>query len=219
MLAVSELAKTYRRAGNVVRALRDVTLEVPAGQFVLVCGPSGCGKTTLLLAAGALLAPDSGSVRIAGQNPYDLGAEQRAVFRADHIGFVFQQFCLVPYLSVRQNVQCASLAADRNDLSARADELIEQFKLTPRRDHLPSELSTGEKQRTALARALLNGPKVLLADEPTGNLDGDNGGIVVASLRSFADEGGGVLMVTHDRRWQDQADRVIHLEDGRVSGS
>jgi len=216
MISVDGVSKTYRRSGTSVQALQDVTLEVEAGQFVVVCGPSGCGKTTLLLAVGGLLAPDAGRVAIAGQDPYGLSPDGRARWRAGNVGFVFQQFHLVPYLTVRENVLCPSLAAGGQDHAARADELIERLNLAPRRDHLPSELSTGEKQRVALARAMLNRPKVILADEPTGNLDDDNARLVVEALKQFADQGGAVLMVTHERQWAQYGRRTIRLEAGRL---
>ena len=217
MLSASGLKKTYRRSGGVVNALDDVALEVAEGQFVIVRGASGSGKTTLLLTVGGLLAPDEGRVAVVGQDPYELTAGAQAAFRARTIGFVFQQFHLVPYLTVYDNVLCPALGAGANgDRSARALELIERFQMTARRDHLPSELSTGEKQRCALARALLNEPRVLLADEPTGNLDEANEQIVLETFKSFASAGGAVLMVTHDRPWEDHADGVIHLEAGKV---
>jgi putative ABC transport system ATP-binding protein len=217
MISVSQVSKTYRRSGKSVQALADVTLEVPAGDFVVVCGSSGSGKTTLLLTAGGLLAPDSGQIILAGRDPYSLSQDDRAHLRAENVGFVFQQFYLVPYLTVRQNILCPALAAGGDDLAQRAGELIERFNLASRGDHLPSELSTGEKQRTALARAMLNRPKVMLADEPTGNLDDDNGRIVVETLRQFAEDGGAVLMVTHERQWAEYGRRIVRLEAGRVS--
>jgi len=216
MIAVSRVSKTYRRGVDIVLALQDVDVSVGEGQFVLVRGPSGCGKSTLLLIVGGLLAPDAGQVQLAGRDPYGLSAELRALFRAIHIGFVFQQFHLVPYLTVRENVLAADLAVRRDGADARADMLIERFNMDHRKNHLPSELSTGEKQRTALARALLNEPKVLLADEPTGNLDEANEQVVLETFKSFAAAGGSVLMVTHDAHWEQHADAVIHLKEGTV---
>ena len=157
LLEIENLVKTYLTGSQTVRAVDGVSLCVDAGEFVAVQGPSGCGKTTLLLVAGALLAPDSGLVRIAGKNPYELPADRRARFRAKHVGFVFQQFHLVPYLSVMENVLAPSLAADpqssnESALCARAAELIAEFGLESRKHHVPGQLSTGERQRTALAR-------------------------------------------------------------------
>jgi len=218
MISVRTVSKTYRRGVDVIDALIRVSMDVADGQFVVVRGPSGCGKTTLLLAAGALLMPDEGTVILAGQDPYALTNEQRAALRARTVGFVFQQFHLVPYLTVAENVLTASLATAQPGSRTRCDELLERFNMSGRRDHLPGELSTGEKQRTALARALLNGPKILLADEPTGNLDEVNEQIVLETFKAFAADGGAVLMVTHDPHWETYADRTIHLKDGQVVG-
>ena len=158
-------------------------------------------------------------MKIAGKNPYKLSPEGRAEFRAKHIGFVFQQFHLVPYLSVRDNVLVPILTGESNATPERADALLEQFNLTQRATHPPAELSTGERQRTALARALLNKPQLLLADEPTGNLDRRNTDIVLGHLRQFADDGGTVLLVTHDPHAADKASRAIRIEDGRLAKS
>ena len=216
IISARQVSKSYRQSSRLVQALWDITLDVQAGEFVVVCGASGCGKTTLLLTLGGLLEPDSGEVALDGQDPYGLPGDRRAALRAATIGYVFQQFYLVPYLTVRENILCPALAVGSPDLAARADELIERFNLAERRDHLPSEMSTGEKQRTALARAMLNRPKVILADEPTGNLDEDNARIVVEALKQFADGGGAVLMVTHERQWVGYGRRTIRLEAGRL---
>jgi ABC-type lipoprotein export system ATPase subunit len=184
-----------------------------------VQGPSGCGKTTLLLAAGGLQVPDGGRVTVAGQDLFALSSEERAGFRAAKIGFVFQQFHLIPYLSVLDNVLAPSLASPSPDNRARARELIARFGLTERADHVPAALSTGERQRAALARALLNKPQLLLADEPTGNLDADNGRLVLGYLADFAKEGGAVLLVTHDLRVAEYAHRIVRLQNGRLSES
>jgi ABC-type lipoprotein export system ATPase subunit len=218
LLEIDNLTKTYQSGPATVRAVEDVTLHVDGGQFVAVQGPSGCGKTTLLLVAGGLLAPDSGSVKIAGENPYDLAPDRRAKFRARRVGFVFQQFHLVPYLSVLDNVLAPSLAADPKDahLRDRAGTLIAEFGLAHRQHHVPGQLSTGERQRTALARALLNGPSVILADEPTGNLDQENADIVLGHLAAFAKQGGAVLMVTHDRDAAARANRIETIRDGKL---
>jgi len=192
VLEVDHITKTYHRREQAVRALDGVSLRVGPEEFVVVEGPSGSGKTTLLLAAGGLLAPDGGRILIAGRDPYALSPDARASIRASTVGFVFQQFHLVPYLSVLENVLVASLAMPSSQARQRARTLIEKLGLTDRSTHLPGELSTGERQRTALARALLNRPKLLLADEPTGNLDRDNAGIVLDFLADFASSGGAV---------------------------
>jgi ABC-type lipoprotein export system ATPase subunit len=219
MIEVKNLCKTYSGRGNKVVALDNVSLAVNAGEFVAVQGPSGCGKTTLLLAAGALLLPSSGSVNVDGQDPYALSSENRARFRGTTIGFVFQQFHLVPYLSVAENILAASLAGPANGAGERANALIDRFQLTGRARHVPAELSVGERQRVALARALLNQPKVLLADEPTGNLDGENAEIVLGHLAEFAKQGGSVLLVTHDARAGRYAARTVLMRQGAVTDS
>jgi putative ABC transport system ATP-binding protein len=217
LLSIRGVTRTYHRSQAEVRALDGVSLEVSAGEFVAVEGPSGCGKTTLLLVAGGLLRPDTGEVLLDGQNPYALPADKRAAFRARQIGFVFQEFHLVPYLSVLHNVLAPTLATAADGARDRAFELIERFGLGARMHHVPAELSSGERQRTALARALLNRPQLLLADEPTGNLDRENAEAVLRTLREFADEGGAVLLVTHDEHAAGCAHRRVRLSAGRVT--
>lgn len=219
ILELRDVQKHFRRPDGAVRAMDGVSLRIGAGEFVAVQGPSGSGKTTLLMAAGILMQPDSGAVVIAGEEPYKLSAEQRAGFRAAHIGFVFQQFHLVHYLNVLDNVLTAALASRADGAKERAHDLIERFGLASRVGHVPSELSTGERQRVALARALLNRPKLLLADEPTGNLDEENGRMVLDCLAAFAKEGGAVLLVTHDPKAAGFSHRALRMEGGRLTGS
>ena len=216
LVDIQDARKTYQGASGQVLAVDGVSLSVDGGEFVAVQGPSGCGKSTMLLLAGGLLAPESGTVQIAGEDPYALTADARSKFRADNIGFVFQQFHLVSYLSVQDNVLAPSIATGLVGSEQRARELIDQFGLSHRLEHTPGELSSGERQRTALARALLNEPKVLLADEPTGNLDTENATEVLKHLRKFAASGGAVLLVTHDAQAAATVDRVIHLRDGKL---
>ena len=219
MVKLYNLRKIYsRKDGNEVRALDCVSLEVSTGEFVSVQGPSGSGKTTLLLAAGGLLVPDEGTVSIEGANMYSMSGDDRARFRARTIGFVFQQFHLVPYLDIMDNILVPSLAHPNTEAKERAKELMEQFNLAHRTHHVPAELSTGERQRTALARALLNKPSLIFADEPTGNLDHENARIVLGYLAGFADTGGAVLLVSHDDRAGSYAHRSLKLEDGKIIG-
>ncbi|MFN4257748.1 MAG: ABC transporter ATP-binding protein [Gemmataceae bacterium] len=217
MLDIRNLIKSYWGPKGTIPALREVSLHVDAGEFVAVQGPSGCGKTTLLLAAGGLLQPDHGQVLVREQDIYALHPEERVRFRAVHIGFVFQQFHLVPYLNVLDNVLAPTLAIAVPDARKRAYDLLDRFGLTDRSHHVPAQLSTGERQRTALARALLTRPELLLADEPTGNLDEENGKLVLECMTDFARNGGSVLLVTHDRQAADAADRVIFLDAGRTT--
>ena len=151
VLSIRDLSKTYHGKAGQVAALSNVNVEIKETEFVAVQGPSGCGKSTLLLAAGGLLTPDSGTVTIDNTDPYNLAAEQRAKFRADHVGFVFQQFHLVPYLNVLENVLAAAIPTSTDDAAARANDLLARFNLTDRTQHTPAELSVGERQRTALA--------------------------------------------------------------------
>ena len=216
MLEIYHLKKYFNGPEGIVRALDDISLHVKSSEFVTVQGPSGCGKTTLLFTAGGLLSPDKGTVLIRGKDPYQMSQEVRARFRADEIGFVFQQFYLVSYLSVLDNVLIPYLALPKTGAKERAYELIERFNLTDRIHHVPGELSSGERQRTALARALLNEPKLLLADEPTGNLDRENAEIIHKSFAEFVHSGGAVLMVTHDESSRFYAHRFIRMKDGKI---
>lgn len=216
MLELLNVDKTYAGRRGQVAALQNVSLRLERGSLTALQGPSGCGKTTLLLAAGGLLAPDRGEVLIDGVSLYTLSPERRARLRAAAIGFVFQQFHLIPYLSLLDNLRVPALAlgAAGAEEAARAESLAERFGLGPRRHHFPDELSTGERQRTALARALMNHPKLILADEPTGNLDADNAQAVLEALEHFAHEGGTVLLASHDARVAARGHRAWRMQAG-----
>ena len=216
MLEVKNLTKVFRGPNGPLNAVDDVSLQVKAGEFLAIQGPSSSGKTTLLLSIGGLQTPDKGNVIVEGKNIYRMKPDDRARFRAANIGFVFQQFYLIPYLTVMDNILAPSMALPHLEAGKRAEELIERFKLTERSFHKPSQLSTGERQRTAMARALLNNPKLLLADEPTGNLDEKNADIILNFLSEFAKSGKMVLMVTHSEHAAAYADREIHLKNGKV---
>jgi len=216
-LKIANTSKTYAGPeGSTVQAVREVSLELTPGEFMALGGPSGCGKSSVLLIAGGLLRPDEGEVEILGNNLYREKGAQRAAIRAKYLGFVFQQFHLVPYLGALDNVLAPSLAQPLPDATERAMDLLEKFGLSDRRGHLPSALSVGEQQRVALARALLAKPKLLLADEPTGNLDPENAEGILEHLAAFAGEGGSVLMVTHDKRAAERATRSVRMEKGRI---
>ncbi len=216
MLEFKNVSKWFNGARDKVTALKEVSFSVRPGELLAVRGPSGCGKTTLLLIAGGLLRPSDGQMSIDGQDPYELSPEMRSRLRARTIGFVFQQFHLIPYLTVRQNILTASLAVPLKEASERAQKLISHFGLDDRADHVPARLSTGERQRTALARALLNQPKVILADEPTGNLDEDNAQTVFGYLSQYVSDGGCVLLVTHDDRAAAHATRTLQMSQGQL---
>lgn len=217
MFKIENLSKFYKKDGNQISALKNASIKLKKGDFIAIQGHSGSGKTTMLLTAGGLLRPDTGTVLINNQDIYALSSNARAKFRADNIGFVFQQYHLIPYLNVKENIAAPALARKMNGLNDRVAELIERFGLSHRINHLPSELSAGEKQRTALARALLFNPSLLLADEVTGNLDRKNGEMVLSALREFAQSGGIVILVTHDENSANSADSILHLKDGSIA--
>jgi ABC-type lipoprotein export system ATPase subunit len=219
MLQLQNVTKTYRTTNGPLHAVCDLSLTIQKHEAVAVRGSSGCGKTTLLLLAGSLLRPSTGSVLIDGVDPYGLSADRRSSFRARNIGFVFQQFHLVPYLNVRQNILTANLPQPRPDAERRADELMERFGLQTRAGHVPAELSVGEQQRVALARAVFHDPPLLLADEPTGNLDPENAANVLEAMREYASAGAAVLIVTHAPDAADWAQRVIAMDCGRLAGT
>lgn len=216
MLEFKNVSKRFNGTQGKVTALKDVSFSVRPGELLAIRGPSGCGKTTLLMTAGGLLRPSDGQMSLDGQNPYALSPEMRSRLRASTIGFVFQQFHLIPYLTVRQNIMTASLAVPLKESTERAQQLINHFGLDDRADHVPAKLSTGERQRTALARALLNGPKLILADEPTGNLDEDNAQTVFGYLSQYVSDGGCVLLVTHDARAAAHATRSLQMSRGQL---
>jgi putative ABC transport system ATP-binding protein len=217
MIRLDHITRTFNGPKGKVIALNNVSMSLAPGELLAVRGPSGCGKSTLLLTAAGLLKPDSGKVLYQERdNPYDLTPDNRSRLRAELIGFVFQQYHLIPYLTVKENIITPSLIAGVDDPDALAHELISKFGLEARIDHVPSQLSTGERQRTALARALFNNPKVIMADEPTGNLDDDNADIVLNHLKNYVNGGGSVLLVTHSARAADYATRILNMKDGSI---
>lgn len=215
MIRLNNVTRYFDGPGERVIALNDVTMSLSSGEMLVVKGPSGCGKSTLLLTAAGMLRPDKGDVLYQEKNnPYTFPPDKRSKLRAELIGFVFQQFHLIPYLTVKENIIIPSLTTSGDDSDTRARELIGKFGLEARIDHVPGQLSTGEKQRTALARALFNRPKVIMADEPTGNLDDDNAHIVLNHLKGYVEEGGSVLLVTHSAMAAEYATRILNMKDG-----
>jgi len=216
MIRIKDISKIYRTGKGEVKALDNVSLQIEEGEFIAVKGRSGSGKTTLLLTAGGMLSPTNGEVDLLGVNIYSITPGKRAEFRAENIGFVFQMYYLAPYLNTLENVLLA--AGPLKGISKKKDalDLLERLDLSHRIDHKPSELSSGEKQRTAIARALLNKPKLILADEPTGNLDKENAKYVFQHLADFNSQGGAVIVVTHGDDSDQYAKRIIYLENGRV---
>ena len=220
VLKISGLKKTYPGKGSRpdVHALQGLDLTVNKGEFIALHGPSGCGKSTLLLTAGGLQRPTTGSVEINGQDLYSLNNSKRAQFRAQNLGFVFQQFHLIPYLNVLDNVMVSEVATGQTDnAQVRAHQILEKFGMAHRTTHHPSELSVGEQQRVALARAVFAGASILFADEPTGNLDRENAATVLSYMKEFAENGGAVIMVTHDDRALEYASRNVALDGGVIT--
>jgi len=216
MIQLQGASKVYRSAGGEVRALDDVTLTVGQGEFVAVQGPSGCGKSTLLSLVGGLALPTEGEVIIDDQHLARLSSAERAAYRAEKVGFVFQMFHLIPYLNVLDNVVLSAPAGGSAEARDRAGQLLSRFGVAQRSGHLPAELSAGERQRVALARALLNEPKLLLADEPTGNLDPETAESVLSYVAEYHAQGGTVLLVTHQESAARFAQRAISLRNGRL---
>jgi putative ABC transport system ATP-binding protein len=217
--AVSAVAVTrrYGDGESAVDALRGVSLDVPAGQFTAVMGPSGSGKSTLMHLLAGLDTPSSGTVTIGGQDITAMSDKQLTKLRRRHIGFVFQQFNLLPTLTAEENILLPVSIAGRKSHNGDLDALLARVGLEERRDHRPAELSGGQQQRVAIARALITQPTVLFADEPTGNLDSTSGGEILALLREAVElDGQTTVMVTHDAHAAAVADRVVFIADGRV---
>lgn len=217
-IEIKDLCKTYRVGRMDVPALRGVSLSVKQGEFVSIVGPSGSGKSTLFYLLGGLTYADSGSVVIDGQDLATLSDSERTRLRQKKIGFVFQKFNLLPTLNARTNIEMAQeISGTRTTDPAHFDRICNLLGLSKRLDHRPSELSGGEQQRVALARALVNRPAVVLADEPTGNLDSKNSDIVLGMLRQSNQEfGQTVLMITHNPEAARVGDRIIHMRDGQI---
>lgn len=219
LLALHGVGHVFGQGPAAVQALSDIDLRLDPGEVALIIGPSGSGKTTLLMIAGAMLSPTQGEVRLEGTPLASLRNSGLARLRLRRIGFVFQSFNLFPALSALENVALpGSLASmSRRKRNQRAALLLERLGLGKRLSHRPAELSAGEKQRVAMARALMNDPPLLLADEPTANLDSVSGRQILQLFREIAsEEGRGVLVVTHDARLIERGGRMLHLVDGRL---
>ncbi len=219
MLRLEKVSRVYRTRRGDVKALDKVSLFIEKGEFVVIRGPSGSGKTTLLLSIGGMLRPTEGQVITDGIDIYALSKRDRARFRAKNIGFVFQLFHLVPYLNIIENVFLPASVVKNRSGRTDARELLKRLNLSERESHKPSELSAGERQRTAIARAFLNHPRIILADEPTGNLDPENADQIFGYLAEFNRCGGTVIVVTHGTAADQFTDRIIHLREGRIEES
>ena len=218
MIEAIDVHKTFRSGDDVVEALRGVTFELPAGSCAFIVGPSGSGKSTLLYLLAALDSPTSGTIRIAGQDITAMSENQEDDYRRNQVGFVYQSFNLITNLSAVNNVLLPYIPTGVTpELRAKASGLLEQVGLGHRLKRRPAQLSGGEQQRVAIARALVSKPLLLLADEPTGNLDSASSDQIMAVLRNLVDEQGHtILMVTHDARHAAMASRVLRLRDGQV---
>jgi putative ABC transport system ATP-binding protein len=216
-VAARAVTRTFGKGDAAVHALRGVTLDVPAGQFAAIMGPSGSGKSTLMHLLAGLDRPTTGTVTIGDEDVSSMKDAQLTKLRRRHIGFVFQAFNLLPVLTAEENVALPLTIAGRKPDRKALAHALDRMGLTERRRHRPAELSGGQQQRVAIARALITRPTVLLADEPTGNLDSKAGRAVLELLRETVDhDGQTIVMVTHDPHAAEQADRVIHLADGRI---
>jgi len=219
VIAVEHLAKSYRKGAIITEVLKDVSFTVHAGEFVAIMGASGSGKSTLLNLLGFLDRPDRGTYRFEGADLTGADDATLSTVRNQRIGFVFQQFHLLERTSALDNVMLPLLYAEADvaDGAARARRALALVGLEPRADHEPGELSGGEQQRVAIARALINDPALILADEPTGSLDAKSGAGVLELLRSLADSGRAIILVTHDRVVAERADRILVIADGRIA--
>ncbi|MFH1981536.1 MAG: ABC transporter ATP-binding protein [Pseudomonadota bacterium] len=218
-IAAETLTKDYGRGSAAVRALKGVSFEIDSGEFVAVMGASGAGKSTILSILGAMNAPTSGRLLVDGIDVYALDGERRADFRREFLGFVFQSFHLVPYLSVLENVELPLTITGKNRREQRAMVLsaLEQVGLADKADRLPADISGGEQERVAIARAIVNEPPILLADEPTGNLDSRTATEIMSLLKRLHRRGMTIIMVTHNAECAAMAQRSITVSDGTLA--
>ena len=216
MIELKNIEKTYRRGVENVRALRGVNMTIESGELMAIVGPSGAGKTTLLHILGCLDQPTNGDVIFDGVNTANMPESQLVKIRREKIGFVFQQFYLIPGLSVFDNIALPLLFSKKPAERKKIEQLAEMVGLEHRLNHAPSQLSGGEMQRTAIARGLVNDPAVLLADEPTGNLDTENSEKIYAILRRLSNEGLTTIMITHNPELAARAERTVKIRDGLI---
>lgn len=218
ILRVEHLKKTYGEGENAVHALDDVSFSVEKGEFTAIIGPSGSGKSTLLHILGAVDVPTSGKVYMDGQDVFAQNEEELAVFRRRQVGLIYQFYNLIPVLNVRENIALPILMDGRKINEKRLQEMIHTLRLEGREKHLPNQLSGGQQQRVSIGRALMNAPAVVLADEPTGNLDSRNSHEIMGLLKeSNKRYNQTLIMITHDENIALQADRIIAIEDGRIT--
>jgi len=219
ILRCRSLSRTYRSGSRDLTVLKDITFDVSPGEFLAILGPSGSGKTTLLGLLAGLDLPTSGMVQLDGENLGSMSEDERARLRVEKIGFVFQSFQLMPTLTAQENVQVPLELRGQSEAGTRARDLLTRVGLSGREHHYPVQLSGGEQQRVALARAFSTRPKVLFADEPTGNLDAGTGATIIELMAELnQDQGTTLILVTHDLELASRARRTIRLADGRLSG-
>ena len=216
VIELEDVEKVYQMGETKVRALRGSNLEIDEGEFIAVMGPSGSGKSTLMNMMGALDVPTTGLVEVADRDLSDMGPDELALLRNEKVGFIFQEFNLMKNLNTIQNVMLPLTIQEvpESERRSRAADLLEKVGLGDRLTHMPSELSGGQRQRVSIARALANDPEIVLADEPTGNLDTDTGAKIMDLLTEFNEEGKTIIMVTHDPNDAEYADRTIKIKDG-----
>ena len=219
ILEVTNLCKTYGKGDTMVKALDNVSFSVEKGEFVAIIGPSGSGKSTLLHILGGVDVPTSGSVVINQTDISNLDETALAIFRRRQIGLIYQFYNLIPILTVKENLTLPLLLDGRKPDEKQIDTLVKRLGLEHRLDHLPNQLSGGQQQSVSIGRALVNNPALMLADEPTGNLDSENSKEIISLLRQFNKEfNQTVIIITHDEKIANSADRVITIEDGKITG-
>ena len=218
MIEIHNLSKFYRTSDVETTALNNINLEISEGEFIAIMGPSGCGKSTLLNILGMLDTPNSGSYKFLGDDVAKRSERELAIVRKQNIGFIFQSFNLIDELTVAENVELPLLyqKMPAKDRAERVQQVLERVNIAHRADHRPQQLSGGQQQRVAVARAVVTNPNLILADEPTGNLDTTNGEEVLNLLGQLNSDGTTIVMVTHDQAHADHASRVVHMLDGRV---
>lgn len=218
MISIKNLSKAYSKDKSaVIRAVDNINMEIKKGEFVAVVGPSGSGKSTLMNIIGLLDTPDSGSYSLEGKKVSDLSIDELAEIRNKKIGFVFQQFHLLPDSTAKDNVEIPLIYSERKDIAGLAEKSLKLVGLQERIHHLPKELSGGQQQRVAIARALVNDPEVILADEPTGNLDSKAGQEIIEIFENLNKLGKTVVLITHDQKVAEHADRIINIADGKIT--
>ncbi|NLR90033.1 MULTISPECIES: ABC transporter ATP-binding protein [Flammeovirga] len=218
MIQIQNINKSYKSEDNETLALNHVTLNIHEGEFVCIMGPSGCGKSTLLNIAGLLDLPSEGEVIFQGENVVNISSKKRAQLRRNYIGFVFQSFNLIDDLTVYENIELPLIYQQvaPNERKFRVEKIMDKLQISHKKNVFPTQISGGLQQRVAVARAVVSQPKLILADEPTGNLDSERGREVMEILQSLNDLGTTILMVTHSTAASDYASRIIHLFDGQI---